>query len=47
MKGQEIVFVDIYTQYMRTDGRIADFTKRDYENFKRTEQTGGIELEFQ
>jgi len=47
MKGQEILFVDLYTRYMKKDGLISDFSQEDLENFKIAEEKGSIELIFQ
>jgi hypothetical protein len=46
MRGPDVIFVDIYTKFMRTDARIADFDENDVENFKSQEQKGKIELRF-
>ena len=46
MKGKEIIYIDIYTRYMRTKGIIADVTKKDIENFESQEQKEKIELKF-
>lgn len=46
MKGKEIIFIDIYTRYMRTKGIIADVTQKDIENFESQEQKEKIELKF-
>ncbi len=47
IKGQEILFVDLYTRYMKKDGLITDFSREDLENFKIAEEKGSIELIFQ
>jgi len=46
MKGQEVIFIDIYTRFMRTKGRISDFKQQDMDNFAAQEQKGKIELKF-
>ncbi len=47
IKGQEILFVDLYTRYMKKDGLITDFSQEDLENFKIAEEKGSIEIIFQ
>ena len=46
MKGKEIIYIDIYTRYMRTKCIIADVTQKDIENFESQEQKEKIELKF-
>jgi hypothetical protein len=46
MKGSEVIFVDIYTKYLRANASIADFTEEDLEQFKAAEDRGKVELEF-
>jgi hypothetical protein len=46
MKDQDIMYIDIYTEYMRRKARIADFTQEDMDNFKAAEQKGRVELAF-
>ena len=47
MKDQDILYVDIYTEYMRKKARFAEFTQEDMDNFKAAEQKGKIELDFE
>jgi hypothetical protein len=44
MRGQEVIYIDIYTRFMRTDARIANYGKEDLENFKAQEKKGNIEV---
>jgi hypothetical protein len=46
MKGNEVIFVDIYTRYLRSKASIADFDEEDLEQFRAVETKGKIELEF-
>lgn len=46
LKGDEVIFVDIYTRHMRSKGLIADFTQEDLENFRSQEKAGKISLKF-
>jgi hypothetical protein len=46
MKGSDVIFVDIYTKYLRANASIADFTDEDLEQFKAAENRGKVELEF-
>ena len=47
MKDKDIMYVDIYTEYMRRKARIANFTQEDMDNFKAAEQKGKVELAFE
>ena len=46
MKGTDVLFVDIYTRYLRAKASIADFTDEDLEQFRAVEEKGKVELEF-
>jgi hypothetical protein len=46
MRNQEVIFVDIYTKYLREKAVIADFDSEDLENFREAEEKGRIELDF-
>ena len=46
MKGTDVLFVDIYTKYLRANASIADFTEKDLEQFRIVEERGHVELEF-
>ena len=46
MRGQEVIYIDIYTRFMRTDGRIANFNEEDLNNLMGQEQKGKIDLKF-
>ena len=46
MKGSDVIFIDIYTKYLRAKASIADFTYEDLEQFKAAEDRGKVELEF-
>jgi len=46
MKGTDVLFVDIYTKYLRANASIADFTADDLEQFRAAEKKGKVELEF-
>jgi hypothetical protein len=47
MKDKDIVYVDIYTEYLRKKARMANFTQEDLDNFKAAEQLGKVELAFE
>ena len=47
MKGQEILFVDLYTEYMRKKARMGNFTQDDLDKFKEAEQKGKVEIVFE
>jgi hypothetical protein len=47
MKDKDIMYVDIYTEYMRKKARTANFTQEDLDNFKAAEQKGKVELAFE
>ena len=47
MKGNEVAFIDIYTQYGRPKGLIGEFSKEDLEKFKKVEEEGKIVIKFQ
>ena len=47
MKGNKVVFVDLYTQYQKKKGLIAEFTEDDLKKFKKVEDRGTIEIKFQ
>ncbi len=47
MKGNRVVFIDIYTQFQRKKGLIADFSEDDLKKFKEAESKGSIEIKFQ
>lgn len=46
MRGKEVIFVDIYTRYLRSAASIADFNDEDLSRFKAVEEKGKIEMEF-
>ena len=46
MRGTDVIFVDIYTKYLRASASIADFTDEDLELFRAAEERGKVELEF-
>jgi hypothetical protein len=46
MKGTEVLFVDIYTKYLRANASIANFDDEDIEQFRAVEKKGKVELEF-
>ena len=46
MRGTDVLFVDIYTKYLRASASIADFTDEDLEQFIAVEDKGKVELEF-
>jgi hypothetical protein len=46
MRDSEIVYIDIYTKYLRSSASIADFDDEDYENFRKVEDKGSIKLAF-
>ena len=46
MRGQEVIYLDIYTRFMRTDARIGNFNQEDLDNLKAQEQKGKIDLKF-
>jgi hypothetical protein len=46
MRGTEVLFVDIYTKYLRANASIADFTEEDLEQFRAAEERGKVVLEF-
>jgi hypothetical protein len=46
MRDTEIVFIDIYTKYLRSSASIADFNEEDLRRFEAAEQKGKIEMEF-
>jgi hypothetical protein len=46
MRGSEVLFVDIYTKYLRANASIADFNKEDLEQFRAAEERGKVVLEF-
>jgi hypothetical protein len=46
MRDKEVIFVDIYTRYLRTSASIADFNDEDMKRFKAAEEKGTIEMEF-
>jgi hypothetical protein len=46
MRGNEVIYVDIYTRYLRSTASIADFDEEDLEQFEAVERKGTIELEF-
>ena len=46
MRGTEVLFVDIYTKYLRANASIADFNEEDLEQFRAAEERGKVVLEF-
>jgi hypothetical protein len=46
MRGTDVLFVDIYTKYLRANASIANFTDEDLEQFRAVEEKGKVELEF-
>jgi hypothetical protein len=46
MRDSEVVYIDIYTRYLRSSASIADFDEEDYEQFREAEEMGKIELAF-
>jgi hypothetical protein len=46
MRDTEVVFIDIYTKYLRSSASIADFNDEDLKRFEAAEQKGKIEMEF-
>ncbi len=46
MEDKEIIFVDIYTKYLRGAGRIAEFNDEDMANFKAAEDSGKVAITF-
>ena len=46
MRDSEIVFIDIYTKYLRSSASIAEFNDEDLKRFEAAEQKGKIEMEF-
>jgi hypothetical protein len=46
LKGDEVIFVDIYTRHMRSKALITDFTQEDLESFRVQEKVGKISLKF-
>jgi hypothetical protein len=46
LKGDEVIFVDIYTRYMRSKELIMDFTQEDLARFSDQEKEGKINLTF-
>jgi len=46
MRGSKIEFIDIYTRYMMSGGKIAVFDQKDIDNFAAAEEKGTIELNF-
>jgi hypothetical protein len=46
LRGTDVLFVDIYTKYLRASASIADFTDEDLEQFRAVEEKGKVELEF-
>jgi hypothetical protein len=46
LKGDDVIFVDIYTRHMRSKALITDFTQEDLESFRVQEKVGKISLKF-
>ncbi len=46
LKGSDVIFVDIYTLYMRSSALVADFTQEDLNRFRVQENEGKIDLKF-
>lgn len=46
LKGTDVLFIDIYTKYLRANASIADFTDEDLEQFRAVEKKDKVELEF-
>ncbi len=47
MKEKDIMYVDIYTEFMRKKARMSNFTQEDLDNFKAAEQKGKVEIAFE
>ena len=46
MRDSEIIFIDVYTQYLRANASIADFDEEDLEQFRAAEERGKVVIEF-
>ena len=46
MRGKEVIFIDIYTKYLRSSASIANFDEEDLSRFRAAEEKGKIEMVF-
>ncbi len=46
LKGKDVTFIDIYTQYQKEKGMIANFTSEDLKKFKEVEKEGKVKIQF-